>query len=143
MEVLVEQESGFRFAATCRGHTVTTGQGEDGDEDRDGMWPAQLFEAALGMCIGGYVAQLCQERGIAYEGMTIELSRRIEAGPPDPKTGARPSLTKRIDASIRLGAELSPQQEAEILAAADSCHITRSIENGLEIACSLERAADR
>ncbi|NIN12761.1 MAG: hypothetical protein GTN78_12000, partial [Gemmatimonadales bacterium] len=55
MEVLVEHESGFRFAATSRGYTITGGKGEDGNEERDGMWPVQLFEAALGMCIGGYV----------------------------------------------------------------------------------------
>ena len=61
MEVVVNHESGHRFAATCRGHTVTTGKGEDGNESRDGMWPAQLFEAAIGMCIGGYIAEFCKE----------------------------------------------------------------------------------
>ena len=61
MEVLVKHESGFRFSATCRGYTVTTGRGEDGNDKRDGMWPAQLFEASVGMCIGGYVAKFCKD----------------------------------------------------------------------------------
>jgi len=43
MEVLVKYENGFRFSAICKGYTVTTGRGEDGDKKRDGMWPAQLF----------------------------------------------------------------------------------------------------
>jgi len=55
MEVLVKYENGFRFSAFCKGYTVTTGHGEDGDKKRDGMWPVQLFEASTGMCIGGYI----------------------------------------------------------------------------------------
>jgi len=64
MEVLVKYENGFRFSATCKGFTVTTGRGEDGNQERNGMWPAQLFEASIGMCIGGYVAMFCKEQGI-------------------------------------------------------------------------------
>jgi len=79
MEVLVRYENGFRFSTTCKGYTVTTGHGENGNKSRDGMWPAQLFEASIGMCIGGYIAKFCKEEGIPYEDMTIELSRRIEA----------------------------------------------------------------
>jgi len=37
MEVLVKYESGFRFSATCKEYTVTTGRGDDGNQERDGM----------------------------------------------------------------------------------------------------------
>lgn len=131
MEVLVRYENGHRFSATCRVYTVTTGRGDDGNSERDGMWPAQLFEASIGMCIGGYVAKYCEERGIAYEDMTIELSRCL---------GDRPSRTTRIDATIRLGAKLSQEQKQGILQAADDCHITKSIEGRMQIVCSLANA---
>ena len=131
MEVLVKYESGFRFSATCRGYTVTTGRGEDGNDKRDGMWPAQLFEASIGMCIGGYVAKFCKEQGIPYDDMTIELSRR---------TQAELSRTTRIDARIHLGAKLSQEQKQSILQAADCCHITDSIREGMQIVCSLADA---
>lgn len=131
MEILVKYESGFRFSATCRGYTVTTGRGEDGNDERDGMWPAQLFEASVGMCIGGYVAKFCKEQDIPYDNMTIELSRR---------TRGRPSRTTRIDAKIHLDAELSEEQKQGILQAADCCHITDSIKEGMQIACSLADA---
>ena len=81
MEVLVKYENGFRFSATCKGYTVTTGRGEDGNNSRNGMWPAQLFEASIGMCIGGYIAKFCGEQGIPYDDMMIELSRRIMTSP--------------------------------------------------------------
>ena len=144
MEVLVKYENGFRFSATCKGYTVTTGRGDDGNQERDGMWPAQLFEASIGMCIGGYIAKFCKEQDIPYEDMTIELSRRIETSPSDTAaSGAKTSLTARIDTKIHLGAKLSEQQRQGILEAADSCHITKSIEEGMQIVCSLEELNSR
>jgi len=138
MEILVKYESGFRFSATCREYTVTTGRGEDGNQQRNGMWPAQLFEASIGMCIGGYIAKFCKDQGIPYDDMMIELSRRIETSSLDTAaSGTKTSLTSRIDAKIRLGAKLSEQQRQGILEAADSCHITKSIEQGMQIVCSL------
>ena len=131
MEVLVKHESGFRFSAVCKGYTVTTGRGEDGNDERDGMWPAQLFEASIGMCIGGYIVKFCKEQGVAYDGMTIELSRR---------TQGEPSRTTRIDAKISLGRKLSQEQQQGILEAADQCHITNSIRKGMQIVCSLAEA---
>jgi uncharacterized OsmC-like protein len=138
MEVLVKYENGFRFSAVCKGYTVTTGRGDDGNKERDGMWPAQLFEASIGMCIGGYIAKYCTEQNIPYDDMTIELSRRIETKPSDTSaSGINTSFTSRIDAKIRIGAELSEQKRQGILEAADSCHITKSIEQGMQIVCSL------
>jgi uncharacterized OsmC-like protein len=128
MEVLVKHESGFRFSATCKGYTVTTGRGEDGNEERDGMWPAQLFEASIGMCIGGYIVKYCEREGIPYDGMTIELSRR---------TQSEPSRTTRIDAKIFLGVDLSPEQQKGVLEAADQCHITNSIRESMQVVCFL------
>jgi len=139
---MVNYENGFRFFATCRGYKVTTGRGDDGHQERDGMWPAQLFEASIGMCIGGYVVKFCKEQGIAYEDMSIELSRRIEAGSPATTSSqAKPSRTTRIDARILLGAKLSQEQQQGILEAADSCHITKSIEQGMQIICSLVKGS--
>jgi len=100
------------------------------------MWPAQLFEASIGMCIGGYVAKYCEEQGIAYEGMTVELSRRTETSPSD----TRKSRTTRIDAKISLGTKLSQEQQQGVLEAADNCHITNSVKEGMQVVCSLADA---
>ena len=138
MEILVKYENGYRFSASCRGYTVTTGRGEDGNDKLDGMWPAQLFEASIGMCIGGYVAKFCREQGIPYDDMTIELSRRLKTVSSDTTpSGGKISRTVAIDAKIRLGAELSREQQQGVLEAADNCHITKSIKEGMRIICSL------
>jgi trehalose-6-phosphate synthase len=63
--------------------------------------------------------------------MTIELSRRIQT---------ESSRTARIDARIHLDAKLSQGQKQGILQAADRCHITESIREGMQIVCSLAEA---
>ncbi len=141
MEILVKYDKGYRFTATCKGYTVTTGRGDDGNTERDGMWPAQLFSASIGMCIGGYVAEYCEKQGINCEDMTIELSRRIERYPSGGGSSeAKLSRTTRIDAKILLSTKLSEEQQQGILEAADKCHITNSINGKMQIVCSLAEA---
>jgi uncharacterized OsmC-like protein len=143
MEILVKYDNGYRFTATCKGFTVTTGRGDDGDTERDGMWPAQLFSASIGMCIGGYIVEYCEKQGINCKDMTIELSRRSERYPPEASPlGLELSRTSRINVKIHLGTTLSEEQREKILEAADSCHITKSIREGMEIICSLAEAQD-
>jgi putative redox protein len=128
LEVLVEYDKGNRFVASCGGYQVTSGTGDDGDVGKDGMWPAQLFVASLGMCIGGYVVSYCGHHGIACEGLRVELSR---------ETARAPSRTTRVTAKIYLGAEVSQKDAEAILRVADQCHITNSIKPGLQVVCSL------
>ena len=130
MEVLVEYENGTRFAAVCDGHKVVTGKGDDGDGGGDGMWPAQLFVASLGMCIGGYVASYCQHHNIPCADLRLDLDR---------KTARAPSRTTRVTARIYLGAELSDKDAKAIVRVADQCHITNSIGEGMEVACIVVR----
>jgi len=138
MEILVKHENGYRLTATCKKFTVTTGRGNDGNTEKDGMWPAQLFSASIGMCIGGYIVEYCEHNGIDLKDLTIELSRRTENCPPNPVLpGVELTRTTRINVKINIGTELSEQQRAAILEAAENCHITTSIKEGMEVLCSL------
>jgi len=128
-EIVVEYEGGTRFVARCGRFTVTTGRGEDGEASRDGMWPAQLFAASIGMCIGGYILMYCNDQGIKFKTMRIELDR---------ETAKLPSRTTKVLAKIFVDAELSEKEANGILRAADRCHITNSIKKGMEVVCSLE-----
>lgn len=83
-------------------------------------------------CVSEVMSQSSAKiQNIPYDNMTIELSRR---------TRGRPSRTTRIDTKIYLDAELSDEQKQGILQAADCCHITDSIKEGMQIACSLADA---
>ncbi|MBN2181161.1 MAG: OsmC family protein [Sedimentisphaerales bacterium] len=143
MEILVKHENGYRFTATCKGFTVTTGRGNDGNTEKDGMWPAQLFSASIGMCIGGYIVEYCEHQGIDLKDLTIELSRRSEKCPSNPVLpGVELTRTTRINVKINVGTKLPEQQLAAILEAAESCHITASIREGMEVVCSLTEATN-
>lgn len=128
MEVLVEYDNGNRFVASCDGHTVMTGKGDDDDSEKDGMFPAQLFGAALGMCIGGYVASYCKHHDVPCEGLRIEMVR---------ETARAPSRTTRVHAKIRLPNCPAAKHREAILRVADQCHITNSIKLGMEVVCAL------
>ena len=128
MDVLVEYENGTRFAATCDAYKVVTGKGDDGDTSGDGMYPAQLFVASLGMCIGGYVASYCQHHNIPCTDLRLDLDR---------ETARAPSRTTRVTATIHLGTELSEKDAKAIVRVADQCHITNSIGESMEVVCVL------
>ncbi len=128
MEVLVEYDNGTRFTATCDGYRVVTGKGDDGDSSRDGMYPAQLLVASLGMCIGGYVASYCKHHNIPCADLRIELDR---------DTARAPSRTTRVTAKIHLDAALSQKDAEAVLRVADQCHITNSIRQSMEVVCFL------
>ncbi len=131
LEVVVKHDSGMRFTASCGEHTVTSGTGNDGDESRNGMWPADLFAAAIGMCIAGYVASYCQHHDIPYGDMVVELDR---------ETAQVPSRTTKVHATIKLPGPLTKKQAEAVLKVADRCHITNSIARGLTVELSLASA---
>jgi len=128
METVVRYEGGNRFSATCDGFTVYTGVGDDGDTTQDGMYPAQLFAAAIGMCVGGYVLSYCQHHDIPHDDLTIEVGRETAKGP---------SRTTKVLVAIRLSAPLSEKDAGAIVKVADRCHITNSIRAQAPVVCEV------
>jgi putative redox protein len=73
----LQHNGGARFTAGARQHRVQLDQPtEDGATDH-GMTPAELLLASLGGCVGQYVAQYLQLRGLAAN----ELQVRVQAVP--------------------------------------------------------------
>jgi uncharacterized OsmC-like protein len=134
VEIHVRYEGGTRFSATCGSFTVYTGRGDDGDPGKDGMYPAQLFAASLGMCVGGYVLSYCQHHDIPYQDLTVEVDRETARGP---------SRTTKVAMTIKLAAPVSEKDADAILKVADRCHITNSICEAAEVVCRLESGASQ
>jgi uncharacterized OsmC-like protein len=118
----------MRFEAQARGYTVITGEDEADPAGPKGMWPGELFVAALGMCIAGYVASFCKNHGTAYEGMTVELTR---------ERARNPSRVKEVRVTVRLPGLPSEQEQKAIIRAAELCHVTQSIVHGMKVSVSL------
>jgi putative redox protein len=74
VEVTLQHTGGARFVAEARQHRVVVDQpAEDGATDK-GMSPAELLLAALGSCIGQYVAQYLKLRGLSTDGLLVRVT---------------------------------------------------------------------
>lgn len=77
MEISLQHTGGAQFLAEARQHRLVLDQpAEDGATDR-GMTPAELLLAALGGCVGQYVTQYLNLRGLSSAGLLV----RVEAQP--------------------------------------------------------------
>ena len=128
MDILVKHDKDMRFVAQCGNYTVVTGSAEGEDEQTNGMWPGQLFVAALGACIAGYVAHFCQRHDISYEGMSVEL---------DYESSDSPSRVLEVCARLRLPAPVPDNYQQALLRVAEQCYITQSIEHRMQVNVSL------
>ena len=81
MQITLQHTDGARFVAQARQHRITLDQpAEDGATDH-GMSPAELLLAALGGCVGQYVAQYLGLRGLSAEGLLVLVDARPAARP--------------------------------------------------------------
>jgi putative redox protein len=81
LEVTLQHAGGARFVAESRQHSVVVDQpAEDGASDH-GMTPAELLLAALGSCIGQYVAQYMSLRALPAEGLMVRVEAERSSRP--------------------------------------------------------------
>ena len=128
MSIVVRHDKGLRFIAQCDGHSVVTGVVEGDHEQNNGMWPGQLFIAALGACIGGYVARFCERHELPYAGMSVVV---------DYENADSPSRVGAVRAAVELPAPVSSRHRQAILRVAAQCYITQSIDHKMQIEVSL------
>lgn len=128
MDILVKHDKDLRFIAQCGNYTVVTGEMEGDDEQNNGMWPGQLFIAALGACIAGYVARFCQRHDISYQGMSVAL---------DYESDDSPSRVVAVTARLNLPGSVPDKYQQAVLRVAEQCYITQSIEHKMQVNVSL------
>jgi putative redox protein len=81
LEITLQHAGGARFSAEARQHKVLLDQpAEDGATDH-GMSPAELLLVSLGGCVGQYVAQYLQLRGLSAEGLLVRVNARPSSRP--------------------------------------------------------------
>lgn len=81
MEVTLQYTEGARFVADARQHRVVIDQpAQDGATDH-GMTPSELLLAALGGCVGQYVAQYLSLRGLSSEGLLLHVQAKPSVRP--------------------------------------------------------------
>lgn len=118
MEMKVAFPGGLAVTAAFKGYTVTTDQAVEHGGGGTAPEPFDLFLASLGTCAGLYALRFCQQRGIATQGLGLNLT--TEKHPEE----------KRL-ALVRLEIELPdgfPEKYREaLIRSVDQCAVKRHI----------------
>lgn len=127
MRVVARHDTGKRFTATVDDYTVIAGKADE-DPERNGMWPGQLFIAALGMCITGDIVPFCERHDISTEDLTVEL---------DVTTAKDPTRVDNVSVTIKPPREVTEAERQALVRAASQCYIRQSIINNMGIDISV------
>jgi uncharacterized OsmC-like protein len=130
--IVVTHEGALRFAAQIRTHRLIADQPERGGGEDSGPSPIELLGASLGTCVAFYVQQFCHARGLAYEGLRVEVEQH---------SATNPSRVAQFTVRVILPAEL-PEPYGEMLErVARSCPAHNTLTHGAEVAVMIETAA--
>jgi putative redox protein len=77
----VKHKGGMSFVAQTRGHEIVSDLPEAMAGQDTGMTPPEWLLAALGSCVGVYMANYCKAKELPYEGMEVEIAWEKGADP--------------------------------------------------------------
>jgi len=81
MSIVIQHHEDVRFSAHHGDHQVTIDLPESHGGNNRGMSPPQLFVAAIGACVGVYVADYCDNHALEYQGMRLHLDWKYREKP--------------------------------------------------------------
>jgi ribosomal protein S12 methylthiotransferase accessory factor len=109
---------GAAVDARFRGHTIHTDQPLAAGGEDSGSSPFDLFLASIGTCMGFYALRFCQQRGLATEGLSIDVRFERE---PDGKRVAN------VRAEVALPEAFPAKYHDAILRAMDQCAVKKAL----------------
>jgi ribosomal protein S12 methylthiotransferase accessory factor len=109
---------GKRVDATYAGFTVRTDQPADKGGDGSAPSPFDLFLASIATCAGIYVKGYCDARGIATEGLGLEME--VERDPER-------NMVTRLAISVHLPDGFPEKHRDGVLRAAEHCAVKKHI----------------
>lgn len=123
----VTGDGGLRFVAAVRGHRITTDQPNWAGGSDSAAMPLELMSAALGTCVALYAHQFCATRGIAHEGLRVEV--RTESA-------TNPKRIGRFDVRVILPEHIPMQYRPAIERAVRNCPVHNTLMHapGIDVA---------
>jgi putative redox protein len=118
MEVKVERLGKMSFTVQARNHLVLSDQPKANGGSDTGMTPPELFLAALGTCVGYYVAQYFDTRMLKYEGLEIHVQGEILSNP---------GRIGKIAIEIHVPVDLKPDRLEVLLRTVTHCTIYNTL----------------
>ena len=116
--MIVRFPGGKRVDAEYDGFTIRTDQPAQGGGEGSAPQPFDLFLASIATCAGIYVKGYCDSRGIATEGLGLEM--QIEREPEKHRV-------VRLLLEIRLPAGFPEKHREAVIRAADLCAVKKHI----------------
>lgn len=116
--LIVTFPGGKRVDAQFKGFTVHTDQSLQGGGEGSAPEPFDLFLASIATCAGVYVKGYCDTRGIATDGLALEMSvERDEAR----------HRVARLALEIRLPEGFPEKHREAVIRAAELCAVKKHI----------------
>jgi putative redox protein len=121
---VVTTSGGLRFDAAIRDHTVPTDQPAGVGGDDSAAMPLELLAASLGTCIALYAHQFCAKRGIADEGLRVEvLWQKAQA----------PYRIARFDVNVTIPADVPEHYRPALERAVRTCPVHNTLAHPPEL----------
>lgn len=121
---VVTNESGVRFAARVRSHSVFTDQGAKGGGFDSAPSPVDLLGVALGSCVAFYVRQFLLTRLISVDGMRVEVTQR---------NGVEPARIAEFNVLIVLPSDLPARHRLILDRVVKTCPVYNTLACGATI----------
>jgi uncharacterized OsmC-like protein len=114
----VDHDGADRFRITVRDHILRVDQGVADGGDDSGPTPTELFVAGLASCVAHSVRRFLARHELPVAGLSVTA---------DFGMAAHPARVAEVRLEIHLDAELSPQQQAAMLAVAGHCTVHNTL----------------
>jgi putative redox protein len=131
MSFAVTHLGGLRFASQIRSHRIVTDQSVRAGGEDSAPSPLELVSAALGSCIAVYVHRFCESRGLAHEGMRVEVT---------PRNDASPNRIAELAVAVHLPNELPPHAMEMLERVIRSCPVHNTLTQGASVSVSIGTA---
>jgi putative redox protein len=131
--IVVTHDGGVRFIAQVRSHRLTVDQPLAAGGEDAGPAPIELLGTALGTCIAFYVQQFLHSRGLAYEGMRVEVEQR---------KASNPSRIGTFAARVVLPTALPPAHAELLERVARSCPAHGTLTHPAQVLLTIESPAE-
>jgi uncharacterized OsmC-like protein len=126
--VRVDYESGDRFRIAVRQHTISVDQpASDGGEDT-APTPTELFIASLASCVAFYARRFAARHDIPTDGLAVTA---------DFSMASHPARVGEITLQLHVLGELSPEQQASLLAVISHCTVHSTLMQPPEVRLAL------
>ncbi|MGD0448867.1 MAG: OsmC family protein [Candidatus Dormibacteria bacterium] len=126
--VRVDYEAGDRFRIAVRQHTISVDQPvADGGEDT-APTPTELFIASLASCVAFYARRFATRHDIPTDGLAVTAEFSM---------ASHPARVGEITLQLHVPAELSPEQQASLLAVISRCTVHSTLMQPPEVRIEL------